>query len=104
MDHVTEEYGGFTDVARALALAFPDLSGRNLKAFTRQQVHVWWGRRERNGFPGKHTVVVRGARRELFKLSEVVDWFAGYEPSTGGRKPVSGAPEPSGTEPSETQA
>lgn len=87
----TPEFGGYTVVARALAAAYPDPSGKGLKAFTRQQVHVWWNRRARNNFPGKYPVTVKGSKRELFRVSEVVNWFAGYEPSTGGRRTASGS-------------
>jgi hypothetical protein len=84
----TPEFGGYTVVARALAAAYPN-PGKGLKAFTRQQVHVWWCRRARNGFPGKYPVTLNGSRRELFRVSEVVDWWVGYIPSTGGRKAAS---------------
>ena len=88
----TPEFGGYTVVARALAATYPDPSSKGLKAFTRQQVHVWWCRRARNGFPGKYPVTApSGARKELFRVSEVVNWWAGYVPSTGGRRAVSGA-------------
>ena len=85
------EFGGYTVVAKALAAAYPNPSERGLKAFTRQQVHVWWLRRTRNGFPGKYPVTVRGTKRELFRVSEVVSWYDGYVPSAGGRTAASGS-------------
>jgi hypothetical protein len=88
-----KEFGGYTDVAKALAIAFPNPQERGLKAFTRQQVHVWWLRRERNLFPGKYPRVVNGVKKELFRVSEVVDWYRGYVPSTGGRQAASGSQE-----------
>ena len=88
----TPEFGGYTVVARALAATYPDPSDKGLKAFTRQQVHVWWCRRERNGFPGKYPRIINGSRRELFRVSEVLDWWVGYVPGTGGRKAASGSP------------
>lgn len=88
----TPEFGGYTVVARALAATYTNPEEKGLKAFTRQQVHVWWCRRARNGFPGKYPVTAAsGTRKELFRVSEVLDWWVGYIPSTGGRKPVSGA-------------
>lgn len=86
-----QEFGGYTVVARALTDAFPNPQERGLKAFTRQQVHVWWLRRDRNGFPGKYPKVVNGSKKELFRVSEVVNWYVGYEPSTGGRRAASGS-------------
>jgi hypothetical protein len=80
------EFGGYTDVARALAVAYPNHRERGLKSFTRQQVHVWWLRRDRNGFPGKYPRVIRGTKRELFRVSEVVTWYNGYVPGTGKRQ------------------
>lgn len=88
---VTPEFGGYTDVAKALAAAYPNPSERGLKAFTRQQVHVWWLRRTRNGFPGKYPVTVCGTKRELFRVSEVVSWYEGYVPNAGGRTAASGS-------------
>jgi hypothetical protein len=85
----TPEFGGYTVVARALTAAFPNTQERGLKAFTRQQVHVWWLRRDRNGFPGKYPKVVNGVKKELFRVSEVVNWYGGYVPSTGGRQAAS---------------
>lgn len=85
------EFGGYTVVAKALAVAYPNPSERGLKAFTRQQVHVWWLRRTRNGFPGKYPVTVRGTKRELFRVSEVVSWYEGYVPNAGGRTAASGS-------------
>lgn len=80
---VATRFGGYTVVARALSDAYkqwrPD-------GFRRQQIHVWWVRRDRNGFPDKQSVVVNGKRKELFDVSEVLSWFAGYTPSTGGRR------------------
>lgn len=87
----TPEFGGYTAVARALTVAYPDPSAKGLKRFTRQQVHVWWCRRDRNGFPGKYPRVVNGTKKELFRVSEVVSWFEGYVPSTGGRQAASGS-------------
>lgn len=89
----TPEFGGYTDAARALAVVYPDPSKRGLKAFTRQQVHVWWLRRDRNGFPGKYPMTVRGTKRELFRISEVVSWYEGYIPNAGGRTATSGSRE-----------
>jgi hypothetical protein len=50
---------------------------------------MWWVRRTRNGFPEKHKIVLNGRKRELLKLSEVLDWYEGYVPSTGGRRAAS---------------
>lgn len=75
-------YGGYTVVARKLAEVYPD-ADRN---FTRQQIHVWWNRRERNGFPDQLLVkVANGKVKKLFRVSDVVAWFATYTPSVGGR-------------------
>lgn len=90
---IAPEFGGYTDVAKTLAVAYPNPSERGLKAFTRQQVHVWWLRRTRNGFPGKYPVTVRGTKRELFRVSEVVSWYEGYVPNAGGRTAASGSQE-----------
>ncbi len=89
------EFGGYTVVARALAVAYPEPSKKGLKAFTRQQVHVWWLRRDRNGFPGKYPKIVNGSKKELFRVSEVVAWYSGYVPSAGGRQAASGSQETS---------
>lgn len=88
---VAPEYGGYTVVAKALTAAFPNPQEKGLKAFTRQQAHVWWLRRDRNGFPGKYPRVVNGVKKELFRVSEVVTWYNGYVPSTGGRQAASGS-------------
>jgi hypothetical protein len=90
---MTPEFGGYTIVANALAVAYPNPNERGLKAFTRQQVHVWWLRRNRNGFPGKYPVTVRGTKRELFRVAEVVSWYEGYVPNAGGRTAASGSQE-----------
>jgi uncharacterized protein YjcR len=55
------------------------------------QVHTWHSRREKNGFPEpRGTAASREGRRggpsgaPLFDLSEVVAWYARYEPRRGG--------------------
>lgn len=79
----TPEYGGYTVVARALSNAHHDWRP---EGFRRQQIHVWWVRRGGNGFPDKHRVTVGSREKDLFKVEEVLTWFTGYTPSTGGRR------------------
>lgn len=75
------EYGGLTDVARALN----DDDWR--RGISRQNVYMWWRRRETNGFPDRHQVPARyGRERGVFKISEVRDWYETYVPSPGGRR------------------
>lgn len=78
------EFGGYTVVARALSEAYREWRP---SGFRRQQVHMWWVRRLRNGFPEKHELVLNGRVKHLFRLSEVFSWFEGYIPSTGGKRP-----------------
>lgn len=99
-DVVSEtQYGGYTKVAQILS----DLHREwRPDGFRRQQIHVWWVRRDRNGFPEKHPVVVNGKTKNLFKLSEVTTWFAGYTPSTGARRGAKAGSQ--GNTASETQS
>lgn len=82
----TPEFGGYSVVARVMSEVYrewrPD-------GYRRQQVHMWWVRRNRNGFPEKHEVNLKGRSRMLLSVPEVLDWFEGYVPSTGGRRSVS---------------
>lgn len=81
------EFGGYTVVARVMSDVYREWRP---VGYRRQQVHVWWVRRERNGFPEKHEVTVGGQKKMLFRVSEVLSWFEGYVPSTGGRQPARG--------------
>ena len=74
------EVGGYTVVARALSELH---RAERPQGYRRQQIHVWWLRRDRNGFPEKHQVELNGRVREIFKVSEVVTWFEGYKLSRG---------------------
>lgn len=85
-------YGGYTVVARVMSDVYSEWRP---DGYRRQQVHMWWVRRERNGFPEKHQVSVNGKLRDLLDVREVIDWFEGYVPSRGGRGSVSEAPQTS---------
>jgi hypothetical protein len=53
---------------------------------SRQQVHAWYMRRARNGFPEPvRRAQWGGGYRPLWDLSEVTAWRRDYEPSRGGR-------------------
>ena len=57
----------------------------------RRQIHSWWVRRERNGFPEHdHEELRRGSTpSKVWKLADVRRWRQGYVPALGGRKPRS---------------
>lgn len=80
------EFGGYTVVARVMSDVYREWKP---EGYRRQQVHMWWVRRDRNGFPEKHEVVVNGRKRNLLSTREVLAWFQDYVPSTGGRRSVS---------------
>lgn len=69
----TPRTGGWTEVARALSTPAQTVS--------RQRVYAWWSRRDRNGFPESLPL---GVKRR-FNIAEVVEWYARYRPSVGGR-------------------
>lgn len=70
------DYGGFADVARKLGTS-------------RQQVYVWWRRRDRNSFPDRHEVKAGPkSGKKLFKISDVLAWHDIYVPNKGGRPPL----------------
>lgn len=74
------EYGGLTEVARVLN------GDGDRRDISRQNVYMWWRRRETNGFPERHRVPARyGRERGVFKISEVLAWYETYVPSPGGR-------------------
>jgi len=84
-------YVGYTEAALAITENFPDRPRprRGSKGYTRQQVHVWYLRRDSNGFPERYPVTApHGAEKELFKLTEVLEWFNQYKP-VNGQKPAS---------------
>lgn len=75
-------FGGYTVVARALIDRYPDAS----VTFTRQLVHMWWLRRDRNELPPKYSVVVRSGKvKQLFRTSEIVNWYDNYRTNGSGR-------------------
>lgn len=71
-----QKYGGFTDVAKMLGV-------------TRQQVYIWWKRRNRNSFPDRYDVLVpsKGKSAKMFVMTEVASWHSTYVPAQGGRPP-----------------
>lgn len=76
-------HAGYTAIAKELNDRFPH---RDINV-TRQQVHIWFTRRERNGFPPQYPVLApSGKIKNLFHLNEVVTWYAGYKPSRKNRK------------------
>lgn len=86
------EYGGYTVVARVMSDVYREWRP---EGYRRQQVHMWWVRRDRNGFPEKHRVSRNGKQKDLLNIREVINWFEGYIPSTGGRQAVSERSQPS---------
>lgn len=66
-------HAGFQGVAEALSTEARHVS--------RQQVYVWWTRRERNGFPDR----INEAGTPRFDLAAVREWYANYVPDRGGR-------------------
>lgn len=84
-----EQYGGWQEVATHLTALFH-------RPISRQQVYMWWSRREHNGFPEAHhsgqesKQVTVGSyehtyQKHLFDLDEVTQWYATYKPNTGVR-------------------
>lgn len=71
-------YGGYSHAARFLI----ERRGEN---FTRQGVYMWWTRRDHNGFPEMHVLLINGRERKFFNLEEVLAWYDSYSPSKGGR-------------------
>jgi hypothetical protein len=63
----TRPTGGYTDAARFLT----ENRGRPV---SKQQVWVWWSRRERNGFPEGWERTTRGGGVRRFYLDEVLAW------------------------------
>lgn len=64
--------GGLTVVAR-------ELTETRGKLVTRQGVYMWWKRRDKNGFPDKHTVITRsGGTRQQLDVDEVIAWYDDY--------------------------
>lgn len=86
------KYGGYTVVARVMSDVYREWRP---EGYRRQQVHMWWVRRDRNGFPEKQRVSLNGKPKDLLNVREVIDWFEGYIPSTGGRRAVSEASQSS---------
>lgn len=77
-------YAGYTTLAQLITSAFPNRPRPNGQPYTRQQVHVWYNRRERNGFPEKHEITTTsGQVKHLFNVKEVLNWFENYTPSSG---------------------
>lgn len=67
-----------------------ELSKQTGKDISRQQIHTWWKRRERNGFPegsiGTHvTATGKSLQSRQFDIDEVINWFRSYTPNRGGR-------------------
>lgn len=79
-------HAGYTEIATALNEKYPDRQ----RQVTRQSVHQWSVRRERNGFPpGLPVTAPSGKIKNVFLLEDVLLWFEGYTPSRGGgHRPV----------------
>ncbi len=79
-------YGGFADAAKMLTeLGYLTPNGDPIK---RQGVYIWYKRRSRNGFPSRYDTGIRtreGKIKEVFKLSEIEEWYKSYVPDQGGR-------------------
>lgn len=65
-------YGGFAEIARQINARHPE---RTLP-ISRQLVARWYACREKNGFPERKPVEVRGHTKLLFDLDAVVQWHA----------------------------
>jgi len=52
-----------------------ELTARFKHPVSRQQVYMWRGRRDVNGFPDEHAVQVDGKEVSGFYLDEVVAWY-----------------------------
>jgi hypothetical protein len=80
----TTRYGGWQEVADALA----EVTRRPI---SRQQIHTWYVRRARNGFPTPHhSRKLRGHgnyQMLFFDIDEVITWYWTYTPDVGGRRP-----------------
>lgn len=78
-----ERYGGFQKVADSLTEVFK-------KPCNRQQVHTWYERRHRNGFPDYDHLADEGENHRphgmMFDIHKVLTWYANYIPDRGGRK------------------
>lgn len=70
-------YASFSDLAEILS----EESGTDIM---RQKVYMWW-KRHTQGFPSYHLVEVNGKQAKLFKVDEVLEWYAEYEPYKLGR-------------------
>lgn len=96
-------WGGYAEVAYALST--PE------RPIYRQQVYMWWSRRERNQFPDRlliaelspedrqaiikftdaelvrlpKEVQAKILERHVFDLDTVAEWYRTYVPSVGGR-------------------
>lgn len=66
--------GGYQEAAEIL-------SGLSGKKYSRQGVQQMFARRASNGFPDRHTYVINGRIKQLFRLQDVEDWFAFPEAS-----------------------
>lgn len=73
MSKITQ-LGGYQEAAEVLA----GLSG---KRWSRQGVQQMWKRRAVNGFPDRESFVINGALRPLFRIQDVIDWYAFAEAS-----------------------
>lgn len=80
------EYAGYSEMARILTAANPDRPRPSGGDYTRQQIHTWYMRRNRNGFPERHVQqTISGRDIEVFKVDEVLHWFSNYRGQNGGR-------------------
>ena len=71
------KYAGFSELARILgtleAISRP-------QGYRRQHIHMWWHRRRTTGFPEKRSVVIEGKTKDLFDVTEVIEWKKSYVP------------------------
>jgi len=83
---MADVYAGYSEMARILTNANPERPRPSGGAYTRQQIHTWYMRRNRNGFPERHTFTTTSGREmEGFKVAEVLEWFDTYRGQKGGR-------------------
>lgn len=86
------EYGGYSLAAMMLSGYVMD---RDLDAIkpeyaklpiSRQRVYGWTLRRAYNHIPGTHRITTKsGKSRNMFKFSEILEWYRNYIPGKGGR-------------------
>lgn len=69
MAKIKTQLGGYQEAAQILSR----ISGRN---WSRQGVQRMHQRREANGFPDRKTYEINGKPKELFQISDVLDWYA----------------------------